>query len=51
VPRPDGFPAEFYQKFWDVTKTNFMALFVHLQLGDFLLFKLNFGVISLLPIK
>jgi hypothetical protein len=31
APGPDGFLAEFYQKFWDVIKTDLMALFVQLQ--------------------
>jgi mannosylglycoprotein endo-beta-mannosidase len=51
APGPDGFPAEFYQKFWDVIKSDLMALFAQLQDGDLPLFKLNFGVITLLPKK
>ena len=27
APGPDGFPAEFYQSFWDVIKIDLMALF------------------------
>ena len=27
APGPDGFPAEFYQVFWDVIKEDLMALF------------------------
>jgi hypothetical protein len=50
-PGPDGFPAEFYQHFWGVTKTDMMALFEIFQKGDFPLYKLNFGVITLLPKK
>jgi hypothetical protein len=51
APGPDGFPAEFYQKIWAVIKTDLMALFEQLHTGDLPLFKLNFGVITLLPKK
>jgi hypothetical protein len=51
APGPDGFHAEFYKKFWDVIKSDLMALFTQLQDGDLLLYKLNFGVITLLPKK
>jgi mannosylglycoprotein endo-beta-mannosidase len=30
-PGPDGFPAEFYQRFWDVIKKDLMAMFGHFQ--------------------
>jgi hypothetical protein len=48
---PDGFPAEFYQKNWDVIKEDPMAMFGHFQAGGLPLFKLNFGIITLLPKK
>jgi hypothetical protein len=51
APGPDGFPAEFYQKNWDVIKSDLMALFSQLQKGELPLYKLNFGVITLLPKK
>nr|XP_051221032.1 uncharacterized protein LOC127339195 [Lolium perenne] len=51
APGPDGFPAEFYQKFWDVIKKDLMALFSQFSNGDLPLYKLNFGVITLLPKK
>jgi hypothetical protein len=51
APGPDGFPAEFYQRFWEVMKHDIMALFQQLFLGTLPLFKLNFGVITLLPKK
>ena len=50
APGPDdGFPAEFYQTFWEVIKLDLMAMFRKLQTGELPLFKLNFGVITLLP--
>src|SRR6266498_1813939 len=51
APGPDGFPAELYQTFWDVIKTHLMELFSQLSTGNLPLFKLNFGVITLLPKK
>jgi hypothetical protein len=51
APGPDGFPAKFYQKFWDVIKDDLMALFAQPQSRDLPLFKLNFGVITSLPKK
>jgi hypothetical protein len=49
APGPDGFLAEFYQKFWDVIKVDLMQMFHDLHLGTLLLFSLNFGVITLIP--
>ena len=49
APGPDGFPAEFYQKFWFVIKSDLMSMFAQLHSGDLPLFRLNFGVITLLP--
>jgi hypothetical protein len=49
APRPDGFPAEFYQKNWVVIKDELMALFNQLSNGDLPLYKQNFGIITLLP--
>ena len=48
---PDGFHAEFYKTFWEVIRDDLMALFVQLKHGNLPLFKLNFGVINLLPKK
>jgi hypothetical protein len=50
-PGPDGFPAEFYQKCWSIIKDDLMALFTQLHMGQLPLYKLNFGVITLLPKK
>jgi hypothetical protein len=51
APGPDGFPAEFYQNCWTIVKNDLMALFTQLHSGDLPLYKLNFGVITLLPKK
>jgi hypothetical protein len=34
APGPDGFPAEFYQKNWEVIKDDLMALFSQFTNGD-----------------
>ena len=44
APGPDGFPAEFYQKFWEVLKSDLMAMFVQLQSGDLPFFSLILGL-------
>jgi hypothetical protein len=49
APGPDGFPAEFYQVFWNVIKDDLMALFMDFHQGDLPLNRLNFGTIILLP--
>jgi len=49
APGPDGFPAEFYQQFWDVIKGDLMLMFHDLHKGNLPLFSLNFAVITLLP--
>jgi hypothetical protein len=49
APGPDGFPAEFYQVFWEIIKRDLMALFHEFHKGDLPLFSLNFGIITLLP--
>jgi hypothetical protein len=40
---------EFYQKFWPVFKMDMMAMFAQFQCGELPLYKLNFGLITLLP--
>ena len=45
----DGFPAEFYQVFWEVIKKDLLALFSDFYEEKLPLFCLNFGVISLIP--
>ena len=45
----NGFPAEFYQHFWEVIKGDLTNMFHDLHSDDLPLFSLNFGVITLLP--
>ncbi|WVZ90234.1 hypothetical protein U9M48_036551 [Paspalum notatum var. saurae] len=49
APGPDGFPAEFYQRFWKTVKEDLLQMFRDLSKGDLPLFSLNFGVITLIP--
>jgi hypothetical protein len=49
APSPDGFPADFYQFFWDIVKPDLMKLFVEFHAGRLLIHSLNFGIITLLP--
>jgi hypothetical protein len=49
VPCPDGFPVEFYQKFWGVIKEDLISIFHELHSRDLPLFILNFGIITLIP--
>ncbi|WVZ94166.1 hypothetical protein U9M48_040092, partial [Paspalum notatum var. saurae] len=49
APGPDGFPAEFYQVFWETIKAGLMAMFHDFSKGNVSLFSLNFGIITLLP--
>jgi hypothetical protein len=49
APGPDGFPAEFYQVFWDLIKDDLLSLFHEFHKGHLPLFSLNFGIITLLP--
>jgi hypothetical protein len=46
APGLDGFPIEFYQKFWDVIKGDLITMFQDLYDGDLPIFSLNFGVIT-----
>jgi hypothetical protein len=49
APGPDGFPAEFYQTFWETIKSDLLEMFSVLHAGQLELFCLNFGEIILLP--
>jgi hypothetical protein len=48
APRPNDFPAEFYQIFWKTIKGDLMALFKDFHEGNLPLFILYFGIITLL---
>ena len=49
APCPDGFPAEFYQNFWEIVKSDLLELFGALHSRQLEIFRLNFGEIILLP--
>jgi hypothetical protein len=48
APGPDGFPAEFYQIFWDTIKPDLLDLFSCLHARRLELFWVNFGEMILL---
>jgi hypothetical protein len=48
-PRPNGFPAEFYQVFCGVIKDDLLAMFHDFYKDSLDLFSLNFGIITLIP--
>jgi len=49
APGSDGFPAEFYQHFWNAIKMDLIELFQCWHVGQLELFRLNFWGIVLLP--
>jgi mannosylglycoprotein endo-beta-mannosidase len=51
APGPDGFPAEFFQNFWDLIKDDLMDMFRSFFNAELPLFHLNYGTIILLPKK
>lgn len=51
APGSDGFPAEFYQVFWELIKEDLIAMFSDFHDNTLLIYSLNFGVITLIPKK
>jgi hypothetical protein len=51
APGPDGFPTEFYQVFWEIIKNDLIALFQDFHKNFVSAYRLNFGVINLIPKK
>jgi hypothetical protein len=49
APGPDRFLAEFYQVFWELIKSDLMAMFLDFKKGDLSMSSLNFGIITLIP--
>jgi hypothetical protein len=46
---PDGLSFIFYQKFWDIVKSDFCTMIHAFQEGDLDLFRLNFSCLTLIP--
>lgn len=49
APGPDGFPIEFYQKFWPLSCKDLLKLFQAFDQGALDLSRFNYGTITLLP--
>jgi hypothetical protein len=49
APGPDGISFMFYQKFWELVKTDIMDLFTDFYEGNLDIFRLNFAILSLIP--
>jgi hypothetical protein len=49
APGPDGFTFLFYQKFWEVVKTDLINLFRDFEKNEADLFRLNFSLVTLIP--
>jgi hypothetical protein len=46
---PHRFPTEFYEACWNFIKEDLMALFLNFHDGALHLYRLNFGMIILIP--
>jgi hypothetical protein len=49
APGPDGFPAEFFQNFWDLIQMDILNLFKDFYDGNLKIERLNYGMVTLLP--
>jgi hypothetical protein len=49
APGPDGFPAEFFQNFWDLIQVDILNLFKDFYVGNLNIERLNYGMVTLLP--
>jgi hypothetical protein len=49
APGPDGFPAEFFQDFWDLIYLDIWNLFKDFYDGNLDIERLNYGMVTLLP--
>jgi hypothetical protein len=49
APGPDGFPAEFFQKFWELIHMDIWNLFKDFYEGNLDIERLNYGMVTLLP--
>jgi hypothetical protein len=48
APGPDGLSFLFYQKFWDLIKTDFMNLVRDFEAGNINVARLNYAIITLI---
>jgi hypothetical protein len=49
APRPDSLPFFFYQKFWDLVKSDLVELFDDFHKGTLDLYRLNYALVTLVP--
>lgn len=49
APGPDGFPIEFYQKYWHIIGVDILELFSDFYEGKLDLARFNYGVLALIP--
>jgi hypothetical protein len=49
APRPDSLPFFFYQKFWDLVKSDLVELFDDFHKGTLDLYRLNCALVTLVP--
>ena len=49
APGPDGFPFLFYQRFWDLIKTDFMDLVKAFENNELYIYRLNYAMLTLIP--